>query len=87
MALFPISPAMLKQLVEVIGFELHIETSQHWKLRRGLAPACVIIIPRTVKFITLPHLIDLLDKANIEDDEYFDLLCSVALVSVTSPRF
>ncbi len=31
----------------------------------------------------MPHLIDLLDKADLEADEYFDLLCSVALVSVS----
>ncbi len=45
MVVFPIPPATLKLLVELIGFELHLETSQHWKLRSGPAPARVIIFP------------------------------------------
>jgi hypothetical protein len=72
-ALAPISPPLLKRILELDGYKVVTEDLLNWVLVRDLKDTFPIVLPKIGKLVAVDVMMDALHKAQMSNGRYFQL--------------
>jgi len=73
-ALSPVSPQVMKALLEKDGFRVSRETEFHWTLFKENASMPVIVVPKKGDLLALDVMMGILDMIKMSNGRYAELL-------------
>lgn len=73
-AVRPISPLILKAILEKDGFRVDMETKANWTLFKKDSPCPVINVPRKGKLVSVTVMMGIFDQIQMDNKKYFRLL-------------
>ena len=76
-AITPISPVILKTILEKDGFHVERETETNWTLFKEDSPCPVIIVPKKGKLVSVTVMMGILAQIQMDNKKYFSLLKQV----------
>ncbi len=73
-AITPISPDILKAILEKDSFRIDRETEFNWTLFKPDSPCPIIVLPKKGKFVSVTIMMGILDQIKMNNKKYFNLL-------------
>lgn len=73
-AITPVSPDILKAILEKDGFRIDRETEFNWTLFKDESPCPVIVLPKKGKLVSVTVMMGMLAQTKMDNKKYFSLL-------------
>lgn len=73
-AITPVSPDILKAILEKDGFRIDRETEFNWTLFKDESPCPVIVLPKKGKLVSVTVMMGMLAQTKMDNKKYFSIL-------------